>query len=242
MTAGPVLQQSGDVGTLVLTVVGASLLVVLGLRVSYLAARTRASVTSAQAALWEYYGFAGVLGALYGGFALAGLSTGRSLPFLPGLVLAFALCFALAMREAYYNATLSNAEVDRLGEHRLRHALEAGFVGVVLVATGGPVLRSSTSFLLLVALAAVAVVSYGLYFQHRRTTVVATRGTFVDSLVRHSVPVLVFAGGAIVAPSLALGSTTEPIAAALTGVFVLVTASALLPLTIKLQQHRSSHR
>lgn len=242
MTATTALQQSGDVGTTVLTVVGAAMLVVLGLRTAYLAVRTRASVTSAQAALWEYFAYAGVLGALYGGLALGGLWTGASLPFLPGLLLAFALCFALATREAYYNATLSNAEVDRLGDHRLRRGLEVGFVGVVLASAVGPLFQSGEAFTIAAALGAVAVVAYGLYFQHRRTAVVATRGTLIDSLVRHSVPVLVFAGGGVVAPSLALGPTTEPVATALAGVFVLVTATSLLAVTVKLQQHRSTRR
>ena len=241
MTAGVSGTATGDVGTAVVTIVGAALFVVLGARLTYLALRTRSSVTTTEAAIWEYFAFAGLVATLYGGLVLTGLWTARTLPFLPGLLLAFALCFALAMREVYYNATLANAEVDRLGEFHLRRALEVGFVCLVVVVAIGPMLGAGRSGTILGALAGVAVVAYGLYFQHRRTKQVATRGTLLDSLVRHSVPVLVFAGAGIVTPSLALGTTSEQIARALAAVFVLATATSLLGVAIKLQQHRAAH-
>lgn len=234
--------ESADLGTIVVTVVAAALLVVLGLRVAYLAVRTRAIVPSAQAALWEYFGFAGAVAALYGLVAIGGFVAGRALPSLPGLLLALALCVALAMREAYYTARLSNAEVDRLGDFHLRRGVEASFVGVVLATAVGPLLRPGAPFAVLAALAGVAVVAYGLAFQHRRTATVGTSGTFADSLVRHSVPVLVFAGGALAAPVLALGPTSDLLASAIVGVFLLVAATSLLPVAIKLDQHRSAHR
>lgn len=234
-------QQSDDVGTAVVTVVGAALLLVLGLWLTYLALRTRASVPSAQAALWEYFGFVGIVGAVSGAAILFARWLSASVPFRSGLLLAFALCVAFAMREAYYNATLANAEIDRLGDHHLRRSVEVAFVGLVLVTAVGPIVRPSAAFTVLAALAGVAVVAYGLAFQHRRTSAVATRGTVIDSLARHSVPVLVFAGGAVVSPALALGATSEPVARAVGGVFVLVAATSLLPVAIKLDQHRSAH-
>lgn len=232
--------QEPDVGTAVVTVVGAVMLGALGLRLAYLALRTRATVTDAQAALWEYFGYAGVVAVLYAGLVLVGHAGDRSLPFLDGLLLALGLCFALATREAHYNATLSNAEVDRLGQFRLRRAVEVALVGTVVVTAVGPLLRPSPRFALLSAAAGLAVVAYGLGFQLRRRATGAGRGTIVDALVRQSLPVLVFVGAALLTPALAPGPVSEPVARALVPVFVLLAAASLLPLTRQLGQHRSA--
>lgn len=248
MTTGPAaavqLQTTPapDVGTAVVSIVGAALLGVLSLRLTVLAIRTRTSVARPQAALWEYFGFAGAIGVLYGAFALLELWTDVRLAFLNGILLAFALCFALAMREAYFNATLANAELDRLGEYRVRRGLEMGFVAIVLVVAVGPLLRRSAAFTALTASAGVGIVCYGLYFQLRRSRTPATRGTLIDTLLRQTVPVLVFAGGALVAPALALGVASTTVTSAVAGVFVVVTAASLLTVTIKLSQHLSSRR
>lgn len=235
--------QQPDVGTAVVSVVGAALLLVLGLRLAHLAARTRTSVTPAQAALWEYYGFAGVLAVLYGGLALAERRFGHDYVFLDGLLLAFALCFALALREAYYNATLSNAEVDRFGQYRLRRSLEFGFVALVVVGAIGPLVRPAAPFDALLAVAGVAVVSYGGYFQARRVLATSTRGTLVDALTRQTVPVLVFGGGAVATPALTVvRGTPSGVVEALAASLVLAAAASLLAITLKLGQHRSTHR
>lgn len=231
-----------DVGTAVVTIVGASLLTVLSLRLAYLAIRTRTSVARPQAALWEYFGFAGAVGVLYGGFALVELWADARLPFLNGLLLAFTLCLALAMREAYFNGTLANAELDRLGEYRIRRSLEMGFVAIVLVVAVGPLIRESVAFTAITAGAGVGIVSYGLYYQIRRSRTPATRGTLIDTLLRQTVPVLVFAGGALVAPLLAFGVASSTVASAVAGVFVVVTAASLMTVTIKLSQHLSARR
>ncbi|AGN00239.1 hypothetical protein L593_01430 [Salinarchaeum sp. Harcht-Bsk1] len=231
-----------DVGTAVVSIVGAAMLTLLSLRLTFLAVRTRTSVARPQAALWEYFGFAGVVGVLYGSFTLLQHWLDVRLDFLNGLLLAFTVLFALAMREAYFNTTLANAELDRLGEYRLRRALEIGFVAIVLVISVGPLVRRSRIFTVLTAAAGFTVVGYGLYFQFRRSRTPATRGTLIDTLLRQTVPVLVFAGGALVAPALALGVASPTVASAVAAVFVVVTAASLMTVTIKLSQHLSSRR
>jgi len=231
-----------DVGTAVVTIVGAALLGGLSLRLAYLAVRTRNAVARPRAALWEYFGFAGVVGVLYAAFVLLGLWIDATLPFVDGLLLAFVLCFALAMREAYFNAALANAERDRLGEYRMRRSLEIAFVALVLVVSVGPLLGRPELFTIITAASAVAVVGYGLYFQLRRSRRPGTRGTLIDTLLRQTVPVIVFAGGALVAPALAFVVASETVASAVAGVFVVVTAASLMTVTIKLHQHLSSRR
>lgn len=245
VTPGSLLQVPAaplDVGTAVVSVVGAALFAVLGLRLTYLAVRTRTNVTAAQEAIWEYFGYAGAVALVYGALALVELYAELTLPFLRGVLLAFALLFALVMREAYYNATLSNAEVDRFGQYQVRRGVEFGFVGIVLLAAVGPMVRPDPTFTILAGLAAVGVVAYGAYFQYRRTRDVPTRGTLVDGLMRQSLPVLVFTGAALVAPSLAFGAVEPAVARAIAGVFVVVTAASLLTVTIKLGQHLATHR
>lgn len=235
-------QPAPDVGTAVVTIVGAALLGGLSLRLAFLALRTRNTVARPRAALWEYFGFAGVVGVLYAVSVLLGLWIDTRLAFVGGLLLAFVLCFALAMREAYFNAALANTERDRLGEYQVRRTLEIAFVILVLVVSVGPLIGRPELFAVLTAVGATAVVSYGLYFQLRRARRPGTRGTLIDTLLRQTVPVLVFAGGALVAPVLALGIASPTVASAVAGVFVVVTAASLMTVTIKLHQHLSSRR
>lgn len=243
IAAGPLqADPAPDVGTAVVAIVGATLLAGLSVRLALLSVLTRNRVARPQAALWEYFGFAGVVGALYGGLALVELWADTPLPFLEGLLLAFALFVALAMREAYFNATLANAELDRLGQYRVRRGLEVGLVGVVVAVAVGPMIGRNDAFTVLTALAGTAVVCYGLYYQIRRSRTPATRGTLIDTLVRQTVPVLVFSGGALAAPVLALVGTSTTVATAVSAVFVVVTAASLLPVTIKLSQHLSARR
>jgi|GEM_PF-1670566 len=231
-----------DVGTTVVTLVGAAMIGVLSARLSVLAARIRANAPRAQVALWEYFGFAGLAGTLYGGLLLAGSVLEVHLPFLEGVLLAFTVLVALALREAHFNATLSNAELDRLGQYRVRRGLEATFVLGVVIVVAGPVVSDAAAFTVLAGVTAFAVVVYGLYYQVQRSRSSATRGTLIDTMVRQSVPVLVFAGGAVIAPVLALGPTSETVAQSVSAVFVVVTATALMTVTIKLSQHLSAVR
>lgn len=236
------LQPVEDPGTLVVVLAGAAMLGVLSIRLTYLALRTRRRVARPESALWEYFAFAGVVGILYGGLELLALWTETSRSPLDGVLLAFALLFALAMREGYYNAMLANAERDRIGQFRARRTVELAFVGAVVVATIGPLFPLGRYLLAGTATAAVLVVGYGLFFEFKRSRSRATRGTLIDSLLRQSVPVLVFAGGALVAPVLVLGGTEAVVARAISGVFVVVTAASLMTVTLKLSQHLSTHR
>lgn len=229
--------SGGDTGTAIVTVAGAAMLAVLSVRLLVLSVRIRRSAARDRFAVWEYYGYAGAMGAAYGGLLLTGAVLDRPLPFLDGLLLAFATLIAFALREAYFSETLSNAERDRLGEFRSRRTFEVGVVLVVVAVTVGPLLRRGAAVVVLTAVAATLVVGYGLVYQLRRGTNDRTRGTLLDTLVRQSVPVLVFAGGALVAPALAVGPPSTAVAESVAAVFLVATATSLMTVTIKLRQH-----
>lgn len=235
MSGSPVVQTAGE-GAIV-ALIGYALLAVLSTRLAVLAIKTKRRGARPQSALWSYFTFAGIVGALAGALGLGELVLGGVFRVVDTILLAFVIMIALAMREAYYNATFSNAEIDRLGEFRTRRAIEIGFVVVVVVSAIGQLLGSSGVLTSLVGVTAVVVVGYGIYFHHRRTGEPATRGTLIDSLLRQTLPALVFGGGAV-AMSLLRFVGVEPVIVETTAnVFVVLTAGALMTVTIKLHQH-----
>lgn len=231
------LVDGADTGTAIVTIAGAAMLAVLSARLLVLSVRIRRSAARDRFAVWEYYGYAGAMGTLYGGLVLTGAALGTDLRFLDGLLLAFATLVAFALREAYFSETLSNAERDRIGEFRSRRTFEVGVVLLVVAVTVGPLLQTGWVITVGSAVGATAVVGYGLVYQLRRGEKGRTRGTLLDTLVRQSVPVLVFAGGALVAPALALGPPSTAVANSVAAVFLVATATSLMTVTIKLRQH-----
>lgn len=244
-----------DPETAVVWLLGYALFVSLGGWIAVLAFRIRLQVPSAETILWEYFalvGSAGLLTGLLGLLRVAGGESARAASLsgvADALLLAFALLCALSMREAYFNTVLSNTERDRGSEHRRRRALEGGFVLAVLFVGIGSIVAGITGTPLavggvtVVAVAvAVAVVCYGLYFHRKRTRLPATRGTVIDTLLRQLVPALSFAGGALAVPPLLERFVAPSVASAVTAVLVVMAATALVSVTIKVRQHLAVQR
>lgn len=222
---------------IVVELVGYTLLAVLSGRLAWLSLRLRNRAARPQAALWGYFGFTGIVGLLAGGLGLVNIGTEGAVTVGGALLLAFALLLALAMREAYYNTKLTNTELDRIDQFWGRKTIELAFVAVVPVTALGQLFRPGAGFETLAGVTAVGVLFHGLYFHWRRTGAPATRGTLIDSLLRQTLPAMVFSGGAVAVSLLSWFSIGPGIIGALTNVFVLLTAASLMTVTIKLQQH-----
>lgn len=223
-------------GLLVVALIAAVLLTVVSLRIALLAVQIRGRGTSQQHSLWEYYIIAGTIAAIYGGLTAVGIVGGQRLIVLDGLLLGVVVAVALTMRAAY--DTTSGGGPASATQLRLRRGVELIFVLFVVAAAFGPAVDADLATLL-TAIAAVLAVGYGLTYQRRRVLESATRGTLVDSLLRLTVPVLVFAAGALVVGAVELAGVAidASVTMALESVFVLLTASAMLSVTTKLGSH-----
>lgn len=226
-----------DGGLAVVALVGNVLLFVLGARLTIQAIRTRRRAPRPRAALWEYFTITGTIGLLYGGLKTVGVVAGVNLVVLDGLLLAFVVAIAFTMREAYYNSIAAPTEADRLGTSYVRRLVELLFVSLVLVASLGPLFGDPAAVSTVTGVAALLAVLYGLLYQRRRIVGTATRGTLVDSLLRLTVPVLVFAAGAVLVGAFGPQWVELEILQALESVFVLLAAGSLLAVTIKLGSH-----
>lgn len=237
----------------VVWVVGYAMFVTLGGWLTLLGYRIRSRVLRPEQTLWGYFALAGFSSVLLGVLGIAWLVAGFD-PTLYGAAVAVHLGFvvlcALIMREAYYNERLSNSEYDRIGQFRLRRSLEFGFVLAVLVVGIGPLAARAgatgpvdhSGFHTFAGVVALVVVAYGSYFHRKRTGEAGSRGTVIDTLLRHLFPVLTFAGGGLLTTLLPFVSIDPVIADALTGVLLVMAATSLVPLLVKFRQHLSVHR
>ncbi len=236
MSVAAITIERSQTGVLI-AIIGYALLAVLGARLSLLGIRVRQQSGRPQATLWMYFAFVGIVGILIGGVGISEELIGLGWYLVEPLLFAFALLIALTMREAYYNTAFSNREVDRLGEFRLRRLVELGFVLVVPVTVLGAWITTSSVWSVLLGIGALGVAVYGVYYQRQRTGDLATRGTMIDTLLRQSLPALLFATGQILIQSLEYGVFGPVIVDVIGSVFLLLIGASLLPITVKLNQY-----
>ncbi len=236
MSIAAITIERSQTGVLI-AIIGYALLAVLGARLSLLGIRARRHSGRPQATLWLYFTFVGVLGVLIGGVGVSEELLGLSWHLVEPLLFAFTLVIALTMREAYYNTAFSTQEGDRLGEFRLRRLVELGFVLVVPVTVLGAWITTSSVWSLLLGSGALGVAVYGVYYQRRRTGDLATRGTMIDTLLRQSVPALLFATGRILIQPFEAGLLGPVVVDVIGSVFLILIGASLLPVTVKLNQY-----
>ncbi|WP_423746356.1 hypothetical protein V5735_17310 (plasmid) [Haladaptatus sp. SPP-AMP-3] len=191
-----------------------------------------------QRPFWRYLVAIGVAGVLYGALGMVGvLSPGRWLLALGHAAFLFCTVFlAFAMRELYYNSTLAPpSDERRISLSQLRR-IEVGFVGIILLELVVVLLLGHGSVVSLVkGLGSLSFAVYGLVFAERLESL--ARGTSIDTLRRHLLPVLVCSGllgladlGVVVGVESLLVSSVE-------SVFVVMIGAFLLTATIRLQQN-----
>lgn len=224
-----------------------SLMAVLGIRFAlYAYWNLQATDLEAQAPLWEYLLFVGLTATLYG--LLGAVETASavtqsiavvSTPYRDGVWLAFLLLLSLTMREIYYNHALSND--DSTEPFANRRAVEMSF-GLVVTTTvfGTGLLGVTTVLTVLEGVSAVVFAGYGLEYGRRQLRRSSVRGTMIDSLLRHLLPVVTFGVLVLVVDlTIPLGLSVA-VARHIQVVFVIMTATALMTATIKLRQNLAS--
>lgn len=238
---------------LVVWIVAYAMCITLGGWLTLIGYEVRSRVLRPEQTLWGYFALAGFTATILGVLGIAWLASDYE-PTLFGAVVAVQLGFvvlcSLVLREAYYNRVFANSERDRIGQFPMRRLLELGFVGAIVLVGLGPLVGYAFSIDALAGqsvrtfagLIGVVVVCYGSYFHHRRTHADGTRGTVIDTMLRHLFPVLAFAGGGLVTALLPIVGIGHVVVDALAGILLVMTATALVPLLVKFRQHLSAHR
>jgi hypothetical protein len=191
-----------------------------------------------QAAFWRYLTLAGVTGVGYGGFGVAELFAGNLwvLAFRDAALLFFVVFVAFAMREIYYNSALAPPADERTFSLRAVRRLEVGFMVVIGIEWLAVLVVGSGQLITVVkALGGIAFALYGLAFGERLETV--ARGTSLDTLRRHLIPVLICAGFVGLMDVLVLVGVGAVVATATKNVFLVMIAAFTVTATIRLQQN-----
>jgi hypothetical protein len=211
------------------------LLGVLGLRFAvYAHLNHRRTEIEGQARLWRLLTYVGVLSVIYGVLGVLRVLSTIEPTWIGAVMLGIILLLAFAIRQIHVTARESRAGNGEL-------VARLGFILVVVVigllhALLGPIPTVAAAE----GLAALVFVGYGFTFYRDQTRSSRLQGTMIDSILRHLLPVLTFAGLVSIV-NVAQPFGLEPIVVLhVQVVFVVMTASAMMTATIKLRQNLAS--
>jgi hypothetical protein len=202
----------------------------------------RAADTDAQTMLWGYLLLIGTFAALYGVVGVLRivlLSLGDALLNLTaGLALSLSLCLALALRSVHYSMS------DRAVAGRNDRLLAIAFALTVVLTTAGMVVLPDQRlpFAAVQGVAGVVFLAYGYRFGRQQLAHVQVQGTLLDGLLRHLLPVLLFASMIPILELTLLVGLTRTVVLYVQIIFAIMTATALMTATIKLRQNLTGLR
>jgi len=215
-----------------------TLLAVLGVRFSYYAFRNRqTSGVGAGEGLWELLVVAGLCSV---GFALLGLVellTVYVLPFNMGLLLAAVFVLTVALRVLYRSVVPTTVGDTADPEQWLTRV---AIVGVGVVFTGLALVGRHPLLLAAMGLSALGFALAGGHYGRRGAAQARVQGTVVDTLLRHLLPVLLFAALVPALDLAVLVGLDRIVVLHIQVVFVIMTATTLMTATIKLRQNLAS--
>ncbi|MBX0285750.1 hypothetical protein [Haloarcula salinisoli] len=215
-----------------------TLLSVLGVRFSYYAYRNRqTSEVGTGDGLWESLVLAGLCSV---GFALLGLVellTVYVLPFKMGLLLAAVFVLAVALRVLYRSVVPATAGSEADSERGLTRA---AVVGVSVVFAGLALVGRHPLLLAVMGVSALGFALAGGLYGRRGAAEARVQGTVVDTLLRHLLPVLLFAALVPALDLAVLVGLDRIVVLHIQVVFVIMTATTLMTATIKLRQNLAS--
>jgi len=210
-----------------------TLLTVLSLRFSYYAYRNRQeSELVDEHRLWEYLVVVGLFAVGFAVLGLVEILTTYILPFKGALLLGHVFVLAVTMRVLY--RSIAPAAASTRYERPLT---QAAILAVATVLLGTALVGRHPALLALMGASALAFATAGFSFGRRGAVETRVQGTVIDTLLRHLLPVLLFAA---MVPALDLAELVgldRVVILHIQVVFVIMTATALMTATIKLRQN-----
>ncbi|MFC4451475.1 hypothetical protein [Halorussus aquaticus] len=233
------VQASGDPSAAVVRFLGSVLVTVsAGVFGFYAVRNLRLNRLESQRPFWRYLAAVGATAGLFGLFGVAeSVVSSRVLTAFAHGALLFCIVFlAFSMREVYYNSALAPAPDDQRFSLATLRRVEAAFVVVILVEWVAVLLVAQAAVAEVVkGLGSVAFAAYGVVFAEKLESM--ARGTSLDTLRRHLLPVLVSLAGLGLADLGVLVGISPVVVGAVENVFVVLVAGFLITATIRLQQN-----
>lgn len=212
-----------------------TLLAVLGARFSFYAYLNRQAsdlVTDHQ--LWDYLVAVGVLAVAFAVLGILEIVSTLQLPVKSGLLLADVLVLATTMRLLYRSIVPPTESGLEEYEEPLT---QAAVLAVVVVTLGLAVTGRHIAVVGMMGVSAITFATAGVSFGHRGAAETRVQGTVIDTLLRHLLPVLLFAALVPVVDLATLAGLDRAIVLHVQVVFVIMTATTLMTATIKLRQN-----
>ena len=230
---------SGDPSAAVVHFLGSVLIAAAALLFGYYAVlNIRLNRLESQGPFWRYLVAVGATAGCYGLLGVAEIvADSRVLAAFGDGALLFCIVFlAFSMREVYYNSALAPPPDDRRFSLESLRRIEAAFVVVILAEWVAVLLIDQTTVARIVkGLGSVGFAAYGAVFAEKLESM--ARGTTLDTLRRHLLPVLVCLG-ALGLADLGLAVGVSPVVVqGIKSVFVVLVAGFLVTATIRLQQN-----
>jgi hypothetical protein len=204
----------------------------------YAVLNLRLNRLESQRPFWRYLALVGATAGLYGllGVAETVVPSQAVTAFGHGALLFCIVCLAFSMREVYYESALAPSPADQRFSLETLRRVEAGFVVVILAEWVAVLLVDQSVVAQFVKGAgSVAFAAYGVLFAEKLEAM--ARGTALDTLRRHLVPVLVSLGVLGFADLGVAAGLSPVVVQAVESVFVVLVSGFLVTATIRLQQN-----
>jgi len=212
-----------------------TLLATLGARFSYYAYRNRQQAEGgAQHRVWDYLALVGLLSVVYAGLGVLEIVTTLVLPVKESLMMTTVFLLSVTMRSLYRSVVPTATDG---GGGRSRLLTRAALVGVVVVSLGYLLVGRSPPLVTVAGVSTLAFAGAGVSFGRRGAAETRVQGTVIDTLLRHLLPVLVFAALVPVVDLATVAGLDRAIVLHVQVVFVIMTATTLMTATIKLRQN-----
>lgn len=151
------------------------------------------------------------------------------------LQLFFIVLISLSMRELYYRLPHHEPGSTPVSHGRVR-LLEAGFIGIAVIEFAVVIaIGLSAAVLAVQAVASVAFAAYGISFAAGTRAEAMAGGTVVDGMLVRFIAVLTCLGGAGLLEGGTLVGVPQPLAAGAMTVFIIMAATFLIVLAIRLK-------
>ncbi len=239
MALAPLTAHAGDASAATVHFLGSVLITAsAGVFGYYAVLNLRLNRLESQQPFWRYLALVGATAGLYGVFGVAAtVVDSRALTaFGHGALLLCIVFLAFSMREVYYGSAMTPSPDERRFSLATLRRLELAFVGIIVIEWIAVLVIDQSAVVRIVkGLGSVAFATYGVVFAEKLEAM--ARGTSLDTLRRHLVPVLVSLGVLGVAD---LGVTVgvDPVTVqAVENVFVVLVAGFFVTATIRLQQN-----
>ncbi|WP_132058785.1 hypothetical protein [Halorussus amylolyticus] len=239
MAVTPLAAPASDPSAAVVAFLGSVLIAVAALVFGFYAvANLRLNRLESQGPFWRYLALVGATAAMYGLLGVAEIAVESRLltAFGHGALLLCIVFLAFSMREVYYNSALAPPPDERRFSLDTLRRVETAFVVVIAVEWLGVLLIEQLVVAQFVkAGGSLAFAAYGVVFAEKLEAV--ARGTSLDTLRRHLVPVLVCLGAVGVVDLGTFVGASPVVVDAVRSVFVVLVAGFLITATIRLQQN-----